>query len=150
MVYRKNSLENRLLSNAINDLPPNRGRLLNEIFELNSSCKENHDPFFIDNLEKFVYNLKKSLNPEENYKMEEIMENLEFIYNLKELKRDYKFGNLPEKGEEESIIELYKVIADNCENLSYKQLSNTASLVHYLSTSDKWERINYTHFLLTF
>ena len=30
------------------------------VFQLNSDCKENHDPFFIDNLEKFVYNLKGS------------------------------------------------------------------------------------------
>ena len=146
MVYRKTSLENRLLFNAITDLTPNKKQLLNRIFELNSSCKENHEPFFIDNLEKFVYNLKDSLNPEANYKIEEITENLEFVYNLKELKKDYKFGNLSEKGEEENIIELYKVIADNCEKLSYKQLDKAASLVHYLSTSNKWEKVNYIHF----
>jgi len=147
MVYRKNGLESRLLFNAINDLSPNRKQLLNEIFELNNSCKENHEPFFIDNLENFIYKMKESLNAEENYKMEEIMENLEFIYNIKELKKEYKFGNLPEKGEEESIIELYKIIADNCEKLNYKKISNAASLVHYLSTSDKWEKVNYIHFL---
>ena len=147
MVYRKNGLESRLLFNAINDLSPNRKQLLNEIFELNNSCKENHELFFIDNLENFIYKMKESLNAEENYKMEEIMENLEFIYNIKELKKEYKFGNLPEKGEEESIIELYKIIADNCEKLNYKKISNAASLVHYLSTSDKWEKVNYIHFL---
>jgi hypothetical protein len=147
MVYRKNSLESRLLSNTTSDLSPNKRILLNEIFELNSSCKENHEAFFIDNLEKFVYSLEDSLNSEEKYKIEEITENLEFIYNLKELKDNYKFGNLPEKGEEENIIELYKVIANNCEKLSYKQLSKAASLVHYLSNSDKWEKVNYISFL---
>lgn len=143
MVYRKNSLENGLLFNATIHLAPNKRKLLNEIFELNHRCKENHEPFFIDNLEKFIYNLKGSLNPESSYKIREIVENLEFIYNLKKLKNDYKFGNLPEKGEEENITELYKVIADNCEKLSYKQLSITADLVHYLSTSNKWEKVNY-------
>ncbi|MCW1299662.1 MAG: hypothetical protein QXD02_05070, partial [Candidatus Parvarchaeum sp.] len=145
MVYKKNSLENRLLLNAIDNVAPNKKRLLNEVFQLNSDCKENHDPFFIDNLEKFVYNLKGSISSETSYKIEETVENLEFIYNLKELKKDYKFGNLPEKGEEENIAELYKLIADNCEILNYKQLSAAASLVHYLSTSDEWEKVNYLH-----
>ena len=147
MVYRKNNLENRLLSNTITELTPNKKRLLNEIFELNSNCKENHELRFIENLEKFVYSLKNSLSAESNYKIEEIAENLEFIYNLKELKKDYKFGNLPERGEEESIIGLYEVISDNCEKLSYNQLSKAAGLVHYISTSDKWEKVNYIHFL---
>ncbi|MCL4376140.1 hypothetical protein M1558_01455 [Candidatus Parvarchaeota archaeon] len=144
MVYR-DGLENKLL-NTVNNLTTNKRQLLNEIFELNRNCKENHEPFFIDTLEKFVYNLK-SLNPGASYKIEETLENLEFINNLKELKKDYNFGNLPERGEEESITELYKVIADNCERLNYKQLSIAAGLVHYLSTSNNWEKINYLHLL---
>ncbi|MCL5976263.1 MAG: hypothetical protein M1580_01555 [Candidatus Parvarchaeota archaeon] len=147
MVYKKTSLENRLLLNTIDNVPPNKKRLLNEIFKLNSDCKENHSPFFIDNLEKFVYSMKGSISSEASYKIEEIVENIEFIYNLKELKKDYKFGNLPEKGEEENIAELCKIIADNCERLSYKQLSAAASLVHYLSTSNEWEKVNYLHLL---
>jgi hypothetical protein len=147
MNNKKNNLENRLLPITMSNLTPKRKQLLNEISELDRSCKENHEAFFIDNLEKFVYNLKPRLNPEASYKIEEIVENLEFIYNLKELKKDYKFGNLPEKGEEENIICLYKIIADNCEGLSYEQISMAASLVHYINTSNKWEKINYIHLL---
>ncbi|MCL5106882.1 MAG: hypothetical protein M1322_02070 [Candidatus Parvarchaeota archaeon] len=146
MIYKKTNLESRLLS-IVGNISSAKKELLREISELNSNCTANHDPFFVDNLEKFGYNIKNGLDATTKYKIEEVTENLEFIYKIKELKQGYKFGNLPEKAEEENIIGLYKVISDNCEKLDNKQISLAADLVHYLNTSDKWEKVNYFHFL---
>ncbi|MEM0143862.1 MAG: hypothetical protein QXL94_07985 [Candidatus Parvarchaeum sp.] len=147
MAYKKSGLENRLLLNYVKDLAPAKKQLFESIFELNQTCEENHEHVFVDNLEKLVYGIKDALNLETRYRIEEIAENLEFIYRLKGLKEGYRFGNLPEETEEKNIAELYKLIADSCEKLNPKQISLAAGLIHYLSTSERWERVNYLRFM---
>ena len=143
MVYIKNKLENTLLSRIAETCSGPRKQLLTKIFKLDSSCKENHEPYFVNNLNGFVRDLSKRLDPADRFKLEEIAENLSFIYNIKELKQNYKFGNIPENSEEDNLKGFYKVISDNCEIMSKKQISTAADLIHYLSTSDSWERVNY-------
>jgi hypothetical protein len=147
MVYVKNKLENSLLSKIADNCSKSRKQLLTEIFQLDTNCKDDHSPYFINNLKGFVNDLSKSLDSSDKFKLEEIMENLSFMYNVKELKQNYKFGNIPEESEEENIKAFYKTISENCEIMSKKQISKAAILVHYLGTSSDWERVNYVRYL---
>lgn len=147
MVYIKNKLENSLLSKIADDCSHSRRQLLTDIFQLNTSCKKNHSPYFIKNLKTFVKDLNESLDSTDKFKLEEVIENLSFIYGVKELKQDYEFGNLPEASEEENLKDFYKIISNNCEIMNKKQLKNAANLIHYLSTSYNWERVNYIRYL---
>jgi hypothetical protein len=146
MAYRKNRLEDKLLSRIIESMPTGKNRLIAAVTERDKNCRQDHDPYFVDFLEKFSACVYSKLDSKNKYDLEESIENLEFIYNLKELKSGYKFGNLPEKGEEDSISELYSVISNNCDKLTRKDMDLAVEVIHYLNSSSKWEKVNYMHY----
>jgi hypothetical protein len=133
-----------LQTNGKEDL--NKIKILLKANKLNRDCYLDHDFSFTSDLEELCYGLYKRLDDHNGYIIEESLENLKFIYNLKQLKKGYKFGNLPETGEEEGIKNFYAVISEKSELLNEKEIDLMAKLIHYFNSSDDWIRVNYMHY----
>jgi hypothetical protein len=146
MAYPKNRLEDKPLSRIIEGIPTGKNRLIAAVTERDKNCRQDHDSYFVDFLEKFSSSIYGKLDSKNKYDLEESIESLEFIYNLKELKSRYKFGNLPEKGEEDRISKLYSVISNNYDKLTRKDMDLAVEVIHYLNSSSKWEKVNYMHY----
>lgn len=147
MVNQRNS-ENGLFKVLCSNDFSGKEKLINKVLEKDKSNDPIDENRFIERIEKFKESIENKLDKAENYEIEEIIENLTFIYDIKNIKEGYLFGNVPEKGEEETIEKFYMFIGKNYTKIGYKQEEDAAYLIHYFNKSSKWGKVNWIRYII--